>query len=427
MIRSTSHTLSYSNKNKIDNLSRFIDEYRRVGKLILDDIWDNGYQWEVEDEVTSEKKFYRFDIKTDKLETPKYIDYNKFNINTTLSARALSSLVTQLMGIIRATTEKRRKRLYVFNKLCEEGIYNERLYFNLQKFPVLKPSLDNINVEVSSKCANWENSDTYFNGFLQLMSIGEEFGKIRLPIKYHRNNKKYADWKLMNSFLIGKDFVNIRWEKEVEKKSDGREVGGDQGKLTILTLSDRQTTPKEDLHGHSLDSIIKKLSTKKKGSKQFAKAQEHRKNFINWSINQLNLSGIKSVKLEEVVNIGFGRTQSRLMSHWTNTIIRDKVSSRCEESGVHFSLQACTYRSQRCSQCGLVRKSNRKGKVYICECGYSDDADYNASCNHEQTLPDIPLKLRRLNLNKAGFYWKETGFYDLVGQELRVPDSPALK
>lgn len=423
MIRSTNHLIIKDiNKNKLEKLSNFIDEYRRVAKLIIDDIWSNGYKWSVED------KNFEFNINNDLLDSPSFIDYNRFNITTSLSGRSLSSLVTQLVGIIRATTEKRRKRLYVFNKLCDEGFYNERLQQNIEKFQVLNPNVYNLNPELSSKCVDWVASDKHFNGFIRLKSIGNEFGKIKIPIKFHRNNKKYKDWTMMNSFLIGKDFINIRWSKEIQLKDNGIEVGGDQGKLTILTLSDRQITPKTDIHNHSLDTILENMSHKKKGSRAFLKAQDHRKNFINWSINRLNFDNIKHVKLEEVININYGSRTSRLMSHWTNTLIRDKISSHCELNGVRFSLQSCTYRSQRCSKCGLVRKTNRKGKLFICRgCGHSDDADYNASCNHEQTLPDIPLKLRKLNLNRKGFYWKETGFYDLTGQEFRVPDAPTIK
>jgi len=50
---------------------------------------------------------------------------------------------------------------------------------------------------------------------------------------------------------------------------------------TVATLSDGQTTPDTDRHGHSLQSVIKKLSRKKKGSKVFKLAQTHRKNFVN--------------------------------------------------------------------------------------------------------------------------------------------------
>lgn len=109
------------------------------------------------------------------------------------------------------------------------------------------------------------------------------------------------------------------------------------------------------------------------------------------------------------------------MSHWTYTLIEKKVKLLCEESGVRLNLQSSTYRSQRCSQCGLVRKNNRKNKVFTCSCGHVEDADYNASCNHAVILPDIPYDLRVSKFNRIGFYWLESGFYDLDNKVLTVP------
>ena len=71
-------------------------------------------------------------------------------------------------------------------------------------------------------------------------------------------------------------------------------------------------------------------------------------------------------------------------------------------NGVHFVEQDSTYRSQRCSCCGNVRKANRKGKIYECKhCGNVIDADYNASINHSIDLPEIPYNLRERNLNRT--------------------------
>lgn len=71
----------------------------------------------------------------------------------------------------------------------------------------------------------------------------------------------------------------------------------------------------------------------------------------------------------------------------------------------------------------MVRKANRKKKEYSCKnCGLMLDADLNAALNHEIDLPSIPYALRQQELNRTGFFWKEEGFYDLVGQELTVPD-----
>jgi predicted nucleic acid-binding Zn ribbon protein len=74
----------------------------------------------------------------------------------------------------------------------------------------------------------------------------------------------------------------------------------------------------------------------------------------------------------------------------------------------------------RCYAFG-VYKSQRKGKIYSCKnCGLEIDADINAALNHQQDLPDIPYDLRRLNLNRVGFFWKTTGFYSLTGEEITV-------
>jgi len=114
------------------------------------------------------------------------------------------------------------------------------------------------------------------------------------------------------------------------------------------------------------------------------------------------------------------------MSHWCNPEIRDKLKSRCEELNVSVVEQSCAYRSQRCSSCGSVRKSNRKGKLYSCRnCGYECDADLNAARNHLGDLPSVPKGFlgRKLNLGD-GFFWKESGFYTFDGAELV---SPALQ
>ena len=109
------------------------------------------------------------------------------------------------------------------------------------------------------------------------------------------------------------------------------------------------------------------------------------------------------------------------MSHWTNTLIRDKLKSKCEELGVQVVEQSCVYRSQRCSSCGLVRKSQRKGKLYSCSCGFNSDSDVNAAMNHEISLQEIPWELRRERKNMKGFYWHCSGFFDLNRVEFRVP------
>jgi predicted nucleic acid-binding Zn ribbon protein len=105
-------------------------------------------------------------------------------------------------------------------------------------------------------------------------------------------------------------------------------------------------------------------------------------------------------------------------------LIRDKLTAKCEEVGVRVVFQTSTYRSQRCFQCGWVRKVNRKGKVFECKnCGHLIDADLNAAQNHSITLPDVPNTFRNHKLNVVGFFWKPSGFFNYDGKELTVPAS----
>lgn len=410
MILSSFHTIDKSNTTKLSTYHIFINEYRRVAHLILNEIWDNGYK--------------EFNINDNKLDLEKYIDYKYFNIDTILSARALSSLITQLSGIIKTVTEKQRKRIYILNKKKQEGMSKNKLkglIINLKNHIPHKPDISNINPELSSKCIEYIESDTTFNAFIKIKSIMSDVKPIYIPIKFHKHSNSLKEiGTRLNSFLLRNKGIDIRWNIETPKiKESGITVGADQGLLTVLTLSDTQTTNETCIHGHSLKSILQKMCRQKQGSKAFKRSQSHRTNFINASINKLDFSGIKQINLERIFNIGYKSPSSRLLSHWTNTTIRDKVQSKAIRDGVHLIEQDSTYRSQRCSCCGMVRKSNRKGKTYSCNsCGYIGDADMNAAKNHEISLPEIPYKLRISKLNRTGFYWIKTGFFDLLGTSL---------
>lgn len=366
-----------------------------------------------------------FDIKNDKLSVPDYIDYSILPYFS-ISARLKSSLATQALGMIKAATVKRKNLLYGLSKQTDSKII-ERFKTKLQKTPLVKPSVSkNFSIELSSKCAEFIPSDSkHFMGFLVLKSLGYgKINKIPIPItRQQRINSKYKDWKMKGSFLISKDNIQLRWEKDFEGKikTHTRLVGADTGFKTVVTLSDGQFTPLEDSHGHSLESICRKMIRKKKGSKGYAKAQDHRKNFINWSINQLNFSNIHTIALEKISNIFYKNKTSALMNRWTNSLIERKVMQKAEEENVSILLNNPTYRSQRCSSCGLVKQSQRKGKVYSCSCGAKLDSDLNGSINNEEYLPQIPNWLRSSKLNISGFYWKPEGFFNLEGEEIMSP------
>ena len=426
MIKTSTHTVKFSNKNKKTQLASFLKEYRRVAAVFLDLLWGSPFEWE----TSSAKK--TLDISKQLYDCPTFISTKDLAIETTLSARALKCCSTQVCGIIKAATEKPRKQQYMLAKLTAEGKPTKYLVKAMAKTKVVKPNISNIKAELNSICCDYQEtpnfnaSPNHFNGFLRLKSLGKTFGHIRIPIKYHRHSLKLQSksTKLLNSFLVSNNSIDFRWEIPTKpKRTKGAAVGADQGKKDLLTLSNGVTTPKYDRHGHSLDSILAKLARKKKGSRAFGKAQVQRKNFSNWSVNQLDWAGIQILKLEKIININYKRRTSRLMSHWSNPEIRDKIIDKCEEEQVALVFQPSAYRSQRCSSCGWVQKANRNSKKFKCKsCQEVSDADLNAAKNIALDLPTISYAFRKQKHNSKGFFWNPTGI-TFAGGALTVPPS----
>ena len=325
MIRSTKHSLKFMNNEKKVIYNNFLMEYRRVATIIGNSIWNDGYNDE----------FNKFNTNIDSgefLNLPTYLDYNNFNIKTWLSARALCSLTNQISGMIRGAVKERKDRFYILNKLKDKNEPFDHIQKKLDETTISQPDFSYINPELSTKNVDIETGN-FFDFFVGLKSIYNEDKKeqnkeegnttcgINIPIKAHKLDIKWGKrGKMLTSVLLTSYSINLRYEIKEELKEEGEIVGGDQGKNDILNLSDKQVTQKVDIHNHSLDSILDTLSKRKKGSKGFKKAVNQRKNFINWTINQLNFSDIKELKLEEIINITYKKNVGRKMSHWTNSL-----------------------------------------------------------------------------------------------------------
>lgn len=420
-IRTSKHALKFANAGKLQQYRSFISEMRQTAQIYIDFLWNHSYQWNDKND-----SIHNMCIDNLQLDIPQFFDYNLIPLpdDNKLSARAKSSLVTQCMGIVKAATEKYRKQFFILNKLINE---NKPIPFKLLErlvvYQPVKPTVEKINVEISSKNIDFKKTNGEFDLFVRLKSLGD-FNNFNLPIKLHKHANKWKNKAEMKGSILCSDRnIDIRWEIEQPLKTNGKTIGIDQGKCVILTCSDSQVTPERNGHGHTLNTIMKKLERKRKGSKLFGKVQDHRENFINWSVNQISLVDTLNVKYEDIKQIYSGVKTSRYMRHWIYAFIGKKVERICEENGVHFLPESPTYRSQRCSECGWVHKKNRNGRQFACtRCGEFLDADLNASRNHEIELPFISRNFMKLNLNKtSGFYWSQEGLFKEDGEELRVP------
>jgi transposase len=386
MIKSTKLSTKFTNKIKLDNLNLFIDEYRRVVSQFIDIVWLQPNIPKLLPKTTTSQ------------------------ITTWLSARAVQAAAKQASGIVRGTRRRQQKRLYVYSKLLAENKTKQarKLKSIIDETNVSKPNINQVEPELDSRFIkqDWQNQ-TSFDGIITITSLGNKL-KIPIPVKAtkHFNKLAAAGGQLKPGLRLSKKTITLVFDlPEVKPKQTGQPLGLDIGILNTFTLSNGVAS-QPCKHGHTLQTINQKLSRKTKASKAFLKVQQHRTNYINWSLNQINLDNTKTLKLENIKYLRYKTKYSRYLSHFTYTEIYRKLEDLCKSNGCSINYTNPTYTSQRCSNCGWVRSSNRKGKQFKCEaCKFKCDSDYNAACNIATPLMAISQKQRLKHKNRKGFYW----------------------
>lgn len=414
MIRTSSHSTKFTNKKKLALYTEFLSVYRDAVSFYVD------YLWSTKVECGN----YVCDIKNRKYSLPSMLSTVGIELPeplTVLSARALKCAINQAGAIIKAVIDPFAKKAYSVKKNQKKQTPAIRKVQSwLDRHTPTKPTVGKINPELNSICATFLPVSNEFDGFLILSSLGKRFGKIAIPIKFtSRSNywKVEKSGKMMSSFLLSRNKIDIRWDIPVDKNKNDLVVGGDIGQSTVLTLSDGRAT-KPCIHGHDLKSINNKMARKKKGSLAFKKACDHRTNYVNWSVKQLGIEDIKELRLESNKGIKFKRNTSKSLRHWSWSDINLSVSRLAEEYDVHINYQSAPYKSQRCSACGYTHKRNRHSKLFRCvHCGFTCDADMNGAMNNSIDLPVITKAFRLSRPNLKGFFWTKDG----IGPELTVP------
>lgn len=419
-VRASALNIKFANTGKRIALGLFMKEYRAAVKVYVEYLWSNRIEWG-DNQI--------LDISNELLDVPVFISTTDIPIETKLSGRSLKCASTQACGIVAAVIDKRNKDINKAKWMMQKG-YNVPYQLKQRlSSPMTKPSCMNINAEVNSIVVGINDSRVkHFNLWLDMHSMfqPEVYGRgfnFVIPLKKHRQYKKWEDHKRLNSYLLNENQVVVRFEVQKPTQIVGTTIAIDQGQVTCLTSSDGQTSLKCN-HGHDLKSITEKMARQKWGSKANKRTADHRQNYVNWSVAQLNLDSVGELKLEKISNINYGKNASREMKHWTNTLIRDSLSKRCWERGVLFTEVPNEFNSQRCSCCGWTQKANRVKKQFSCrKCSHKCDADFNASQNIliRDSLTDLPLGFRKLGYNINGFYWLPDGLFLGSGVAITVP------
>jgi IS605 OrfB family transposase len=224
--------------------------------------------------------------------------------------------------------------------------------------------------------------------------------RIRTLINLPQHFQQYKNWK-MQSGTIGYDKVKKQLKislifeapDTIPIQNSTRIVGVDRGLYNIVSLSDGQLYnartvrkkkreflyTKRQLQAKGTRSAKRKLKARSGREKRFSTDTNHV--ISKWLVNQ----SYDTFVFEDLKNISKqrkGKVLNGWLSNWTFFQLEQFVLYKASTLGKQVVKVDARYTSQKCSNCGIVEKSNRNKSRYCCsKCGYIEHADINAAKN----------------------------------------------
>jgi IS605 OrfB family transposase len=257
-----------------------------------------------------------------------------------------------------------------------------------------------------------KRSSTLFEETDQV-SLATVNGRILLKYSIPKYFKKYDEWERRGIELICRDkvfYLNFVVQKKIPVSNVhcGEVIGVDRGIKNIAVDSNncfhsgkhvREVKRKYFRQTRSLQkkgtrSAKRKLIEVSERERRFQKDVNHcaskklvGKSKRNSTIVFEDLSGIRE-------DMKASKKMNRELHSWPFSQLEAFVRYKMKEKGIYFQKIDPRYTSQKCSQCGFISRSNRKGSRFKCSrCGYSSDADRNAAINIKQDYFDYSSKL----------------------------------
>ena len=366
MIRSSSLTLQFSTDKKLNTLDIVFDEYARVVNLYVD-------------------KYSQTKI----LPT-----FTQIKVETWISARLQQCAGKQAIEIVKSTRKKdfeirQKKYKKVYKYFLQK---NRQVKFLSKKMSELrlnykiKPRFDGKTINLDTRFWSLNKSENSFDFWVVLSSIGNKI-KLCLPLKNHKHNKKFNNWKRLSSGRLlrnnGKFKMELIYEKEATVvQKERKELAIDAGINCLLSCSDGKQI------GLELKRLINELNNKQQKAKAYDRKIRQIHNYIRMCVNKIDFSSLSDLTLEKLKYIQIGtkgkvnKTTRKLLKSWNLGLLHLAIEQKCEENCVHLHYVNPKYTSRTCPICGHIDKRNREGTVFKCvKCGFEDNADLNAAKN----------------------------------------------
>jgi putative transposase len=372
MIRSSKHTLKFSNKEKLDQ---------------LENLWKD-FKIDLQHYVTL--------ILNEKLPLKVNLTSKILPVNKIAHSQYRQIIYKQASSVVRGTLESQRA-VQKNNKLT------------LQEVKEIK--IDTFSIDLDERLVEFQKSDKEFNEFINLKLPYFYINKkraiqINLPVKHHKHSKKFKNWERKKTVKLVRDgeknkfYVLFTYEKpNLEKKVKGQTIGIDQGYKKLISSS------KNKHYGKKMFDLYQRISNKKQNSKNFKQLLVERNKKINEICNEfiednkdlktLVLEDLKKVKYKTKIDKRIPSKTVNKLQRWSYRKVTQKLERLSEEKGFLLLKVDPSYTSQRCSDCGSIHKENRNLEVFKCiDCNFETDADFNASVNILQRGEGVLFKTR---------------------------------
>ena len=178
----------------------------------------------------------------------------------------------------------------------------------------------------------------------------------------------------------GKFYKNINKSSKVKKLE--KQLKKQQRKLS-RKYENFKNTKKGGATHKNIDKQILKVQ------KLHKRIDDIRTDYINKTINELVKTKPAYITVEDLNISGMMKNKhlSKAIASQKFYDFRAKLKNKCEVNGIELRIADRFYPSSKtCHSCGKIKKDLKlSDRTYICDCGYKEDRDLNASLNLRDT------------------------------------------
>ena len=240
------------------------------------------------------------------------------------------------------------------------------------------------------------------------LSILTISGRQKIPISIPKYFQQYITWKRCSADLfIRKDkvFLNIVFSKNIaDPEPTGKVVGIDRGIKKIAVTSENQffgggQIKRVSKRYEKIRSTLQFRGSKssKRHLRKISKKENRFRTDANHVITKQIVGSLNSgdvIAIEKLTGIRqtvrLRKKQRKELHKWNFYQFERFLTYKANARGIMVDYTDARYTSQKCSVCGYISRSNRKSQaIFKCKhCGFSLDADLNASRNIRQNYLD---------------------------------------